>query len=312
MRRVLVALLIGLPLLGAPIAPAAAATGMPPIEHLVVIVEQNATFDHTFGTLPDVNGIEVGQKLTMAGGETVHIKGFSKLGPHAFIVSKGEEVLSNGPTVASDAFRRGHMDGFWDAQITTGKNPHLPFTVIDEATLSPWAQLARRGVVFDNYFSSYLAGSLPNTLSLVSGSAHGRERGSSANVTSLWNSRFPTVFDKATDAGVSWRYYVGGLDGIDEKKVASRAYVRSADATPSALYWAPILSMKRFWTDPALAANVKPQGSFFSDVASGDLPNITYILPQPTTHEPLVLAPTCGCFRSSMRSAPRRPGRTPR
>ena len=183
------------------------------------------------------------------------------------------------------------MDGFVRAQRDTDKNARLSFTLIDRATPSPWRKLARRGVVFDRYFSSYLAGSLPNTLSLVAGDAYGRDQGSSADFTGLWHSDIPTVFDEATAAGVSWKYYVGGLEQIDESKVADGSYAGSADATPSALYWAPILSMERFWTDPALSQNVRSQADLFADAASGSLPAITYVLPQPTTHEPLVLGP---------------------
>jgi hypothetical protein len=45
---------------------------------------------------------------------------------------------------------------------------------------------------------------------------------------------------------VSWRYYIGGLGQIEEEKVANGTYARSGQATPSQLYWAPVLSMKRF------------------------------------------------------------------
>ncbi|MEP6972838.1 MAG: alkaline phosphatase family protein [Actinomycetota bacterium] len=291
MRRALMALLACCcAVLAVPPAPVSAESG-PQIDHLVVIMEENATFDSTFGTLRGVDGVHVGQRVGLAGGESARLRGFSSLGPRAFKVSTGEEVLSNGPQAARIAFDRGAMDGFKIAQRVAHKNSRLPFTLIDRETPSPWRKLARRGVVFDRYFSSYLAGSLPNTLSLVAGDAYGREQGTSQDFTSLWNSDIPTVFDRATQAGVSWKYYVGGLEQIDQAKVADGAYARSKDATPSALYWAPILSMQRFWTDPALAQNVRPQADLFADAASGSLPAITYVLPQPTTHEPSVVGP---------------------
>jgi phospholipase C len=292
MRRALLAAIVsGCALLAASTAPATAQSTTPPIQHLVVILEQNSTFDHTFGTLHGVDGKHVGDLVDLAGGESTRLRGFSDLGPHAFTVPEGQEVLSNGPTAASIAFDRGRMDGFEIAQRDTDKNARLSFTLIDRATPSPWRKLARQGVVFDKYFSSYLGGSLPNTLSLVAGDAYGRDQGSSADFTGLWHSDIPTLFDRANEAGVSWKYYVGGLEQIDETKVADGSYARSSDATPSALYWAPILSMERFWTDPALSQNVRSQADLFADAASGSLPAITYVLPQPTTHEPLVLGP---------------------
>ena len=267
-------------------------TGLPTtIEHIVVVTEENSTFDHTFGTLPGVDGVRVGDPVPQENGEVATIRGFSSLGPKAFLVDPGEEVLSNGASTAQAAYHDGLMDGFLDAQRETDKNERLSFTVIDRATPTPWRKLRRHGVVFDRYFSSYLAGSLPNTLSLVAGDAFGREQGASADFASLWTSDISTVFDRATAAGVSWRYYVGGLEQLNEQKVADGTYADSAEATPSQLYWAPILSMQRFWTDPSLKANVQPQANFFRDAAAGTLPSITYLLPQPTTHEPLVVGP---------------------
>ena len=145
------------------------------------------------------------------------------------MVPEGEEVLSNGPTAASTAFNHGRMDGFERAQRATDKNARLSFTLIDRATPSPWRKLARQGVVFDRYFSSYLAGSLPNTLSLVAGDAYGRDQGSSADFTEPVAQRHPHAVRRArTEAGVSWKYYVGGLEQINERKVANGAYAGSA------------------------------------------------------------------------------------
>jgi phospholipase C len=294
MRRILVALVISLPVLLAPAGPAAAQTPppLPPIKHLVVVIEQNSTFDHTFGALQmlGLDGLGSHAAVAQRGGEQ-HMKGFSQLGVGDFTVQHGEEVLSNGSTAATTAFDEGAMRGFAQAQVDAQKNPQLSFTQLDRATPTPWRRLSGQGVVFDNYFSSVLGGSLPNTMNLVAGTSGGFDKGSSTDLTDLWTDQTRTIFDAATDAGVSWRYYVGGLDQIDETKVADGSYASSAKATPSQLYWAPILSMQRFWDDPRLASNVRTQNDFFSDAATGGLPSISYVLPQPTTHEPLVLGP---------------------
>jgi phospholipase C len=179
------------------------------------------------------------------------------------------------------------MDGFALAQLDANKNPKLSFTIVDPAANPPWGLLAQQGVVFDQYFSSSLGGSLPNSLNLVAGTAAGRKAGASADFRSLWHSHIPTIFDAAqATPGVSWRYYIGGLEQISYNKVASGAYADSNQATPSQLYWAPVLSMKRFWTDPQLAMNIRTQNDLFTDAAAGQLPSISYVLPQPTSHEP--------------------------
>jgi phospholipase C len=297
-RRALLAL-VAVGLLGAAwLAPASAqtlpgaSTAAPPqIQHLVVIVEENATFDHIFGWLKTADGYGGGRSVPQEGGEQ-EMRGFSHLSPDAFVVPPGEEVLSNGATAARRSYDGGKMDGFARAQLDANKNPQLSFTLVNKAANPPWDLLAQQGVVFDQYFSSSLGGSLPNTLNLVAGTAAGRKAGASADFRSLWHSHIPTIFDAAqATLGVSWRYYIGGLEGIDEHKVASGAYAKSNQATPSQLYWAPILSMKRFWTDPQLAMNIRTQNDLFTDATAGRLPSISYVLPQPTSHEPQVQAP---------------------
>jgi len=301
MRRAVLAL-VAVGLLGAAwIVPASAqtipgATATPPtnaIQHLVVITEENSTFDHIFGWLSTANGHPPGEPVAQADRRRpMPIRGFSKLSPNAFEVNQGKEVLSNGSTAALQSFDGGEMDGFYRAQRAAGKHPRLSFTVIDPKADPPWGIFAQQGVVFDRYFSSAMAGSLPNTLNLVAGTSAGRDTGASADFGSLWNSHIRTIFDAANEkADVSWRYYVGGLGQIYENKLANGAYARSGQATPSQLYWAPVLSMKRFWDNPELAANIRTQNDFFADAAKGTLPNITYLLPQPTSHEPQVEGP---------------------
>ena len=301
MRRAVLAL-VAVGLLGAAwIVPASAqtipgATATPPtnaIQHLVVITEENSTFDHIFGWLSTANGHPPGEPVAQADRRRpMPIRGFSKLSPNAFEVNGGKEVLSNGSTAALQSFDSGEMDGFYRAQRAAGKHPRLSFTVIDPKADPPWGIFAQQGVVFDRYFSSAMAGSLPNTLNLVAGTSAHRDVGASADFRSLWNSDIRTTFDAANEQpDVSWRYYVGGLGQIYENKLANGAYARSGQATPSQLYWAPVLSMKRFWDDPALAVNIRTQNNLFVDAAKGDLPNISYVLPQPTSHEPQVQGP---------------------
>jgi phospholipase C len=302
-RAVLVLVAVGL-LVAALIVPASAQTttlpgdvAEPPpgaIQHLVVIVEENSTFDHVLGWLPRVNGHRPADAVRHQVDQPAQItmKGFSELRPNAFEVNHGQEVLSNGPTAARQSYDNGKMDGFYRAQAAADKNPDLSFTFIDPAANAPWGTLGEQGAVFDRYFSSAMAGSLPNTLNLVAGTTKGRDTGASADFRSLWHSHIRTIFDAANaKQDVSWRFYVGGLDQIEEQKVANGAYAHSGQATPSQLYWAPVLSMKRFWTDPSLAINIRTQNKFYSDAAAGTLPNITYILPQPTSHEPQVEGP---------------------
>jgi phospholipase C len=296
MRRVLIALVVALPALLAPITPAsAAASTTPPIQHLVVIVEQNSTYDHVFGDLPLSKNLPTGRRPTQTqvdATSNLRMGPSSQLTPIDFNVAPGESLLSNGATAAETAFDGGAMDGFVEAQDKAGRNADISFSVLDHETHSPWRRLASQGVVFDRYFSSTLAGSLPNTLNLVAGTSGGIVDSSRASLKELWNRPdINSIFEAAQGTDdVSWKYYVGGLGQLDPTKLAEGTYIHSGGPIPSQLYWAPILAMHDTWTNLGFSDNIRPQNDFFQAAATGTLPNITYVVPQPSTHEPLPLS----------------------
>lgn len=241
----------------------------PVIEHVIVIVEQNHTFDSYFGTYPGANGLP-------AGTTTINYDDFDS-GP-------GQNTLSNGRLTALDAHRSGAMDGFVSAQDERGFNSSVALVTRDRESAPVLWGLADDYVLFDNYFSSTFGGSLANTLHLFTGDNHGITADSKESLAKLRTLEAPTVFDRLTDANEDWKLYVGRLDEIDPEAVIAGEYERSSVATPSALYWAPALGMPRFWTDPELRSGLADQESFYRDAATGSLPAVSVIIPQPTDH----------------------------
>lgn len=289
-RRVLAATVIVI-VLGIASAPTARAAEPPPIDHVIVIVLENATFDNVFGTYPGAHGLDPqrDQFFTSRGRiaepRPLDPADLGTEGP--FQARRDKEVLSNGRKAAIRALHGGDMDGFLRAQVTRGGRETLVMRHFDRSTMGALFRLADENVLFDRYFSSALGDSLPNTLHLIAGESHGITIGTKSVLQDLWRSSFPTIFDRAEEAGLSWRYYVGGLDSIDKGRLlAGRYFTRRSPSTPSPLYWAPVLSIKRFWTDPQLREEIRPQEDFFHDAATGRLPAISYVLPSPSTHWP--------------------------
>lgn len=279
--------LVALATLGGP-ATAAPSTD---IEHIVVIVEENATFDSYFGTYPGASGIDIKRDRQYTTDNellepTPFTAGdFGASGP--FGVSRGEEALSNSWRAAQHGLNGGEMSHFVRAQGNRGGYEELTLRHHTRATMPALWDLADNYVLFDAYFSSVLGDSLPNILHLIAGESYGIRAGTKDILAELWDSDFPTIFDRAQDKGVSWKYYIGGHDRIDRQKLKQGYYFSErSGGTPSQLYWAPILSMKRFTTDPALRGGVAEQTAFFQDVAAGELPQISYVLPTPNTHWP--------------------------
>jgi phospholipase C len=261
------------------------------IEHIVVVVLENSTFDHLFGTYPGVDGLDPARDRQRAsdgrilGPQRLSAADLGRRG--TFPTEVGDEALSNSANAARAAYADGAMDGFLTAQAERGGHEELVLRYFDRSHYPYLWRLADEGVLFDRYFSSFMGDSLPNVLHLVAGDHAGIRFGSRNTLRELWDAELPTIFDEAEAAGVTWGYYIGGLDRLDHHKLRTGGYFEEDSAgTPSQLYWAPVLSMRRFWEDPSLRQGIHDQDEFFEHAARGDLPQISYILPSPNTHWP--------------------------
>lgn len=289
-KRVL-ALVAAAWLTAAPAATQALAAAPPaPIEHVIVLVLENATYDSYFGTYPEGEGIDLGRDAQFTTAER-------RIEPNPlrerdlgadgkFPIRPGEEALANSRAAALHAMNGGLMNHFARAQGNRDRYEKLTMKHYTGEMLRPLWELAEDYVLLDRYFSSVMGDSLPNLLHLIAGESYGIDRGTKLVLEKLWTSDIPTIFDSAQEAGVSWRYYVGGLEGIDPAAMLDGTYFTEKLSTPSQLYWAPILGMERFWTDEEMASNVVVQEQFFEDAALGNLPSISYVLPTPNTHWP--------------------------
>ena len=267
-------------------AVAAAAGGTAePIENIVVIVEQNHTFDSYFGRYPGANGFDDVKSFPYGPGT-----GVGEVLPVRY--RAGTERLdrkccANGRGAALTAYAGGTMQGFAQASVdrgfpaTSAMQYHTP-----ETAKGLW-DLADNFVLFDNYFSAALGGSFPNVLSLISGRTWGYTEGTKGSLRDIAQRPRATIFDELERAGVSWKYYVGGLEAVDAGMVLGGDYLRPGVRTPPQLYWAPVLAMRRFWTQYQLRSKIAAQADFYADAARGDLPAVSFVLPSPTDHPPV-------------------------
>ena len=142
--------------------------------------------------------------------------------------------------------------------------------------------LADDYVLFDNYFASSAGGTLGNMLDLTTGSSHGLLFSSKPALTALAVLDVPTLFDRLNDANVDWRLYDGGFREVDPAKVADGSYLADGTPVPASLYRAPILAMRRTWSQPDVLSRIAGQEQFFEDARTGKLPAFSLILPSPS------------------------------
>jgi phospholipase C len=270
MRRLLSTLACALVAVVLTSAPGHAATSpqpdtRTPIKHLVVLMQDNHSFDSYFGTYPGADGIPAGvcQRVNLVRPST---KGCVK--PFRLGTTTPED-LSQGIGVQKRQYDGGKMDGFVAAYRRLGLEGTTAMGHYDGRDIPYYWNVASQYVLFDRFFSSTSVGSRESYLYWVAGTAPA----SSTPLTSnAGYDRLVTIFDRLADKGVSAKFYVENLDPRSTSATATKV------TRPSQLVKVPLLSMRRFKDGGALAGRVVDLSEYNRDLRSGQLPAVSYIV----------------------------------
>ncbi len=173
-------MLVALLVVGSEPAPAQQSTY--PIQHIVIIVQENHSFDNYFGTFPGANGIANAPAAAQA-----------KLHPVTYSTT---DMCHTAPCIQTD-YDGGKMDGFIESES---------YGYYTQKSIPYYWGLAQNYTLMDNYFAGFLGPSLPNRVVMIAGSNYGGTTNQNAYDGSLLNA---TIFDALNYAGVSWKYYTG-------------------------------------------------------------------------------------------------------
>ena len=124
-----------------------------PIKHIVIIMQENHTFDNYFGTYPGANGIPKNVCMPLDLGHPSHdgcVKPFRS-------TNLSPADMPHGYEPSKTAYNNGKMDGFILAE---NKNNNT-MSYYDNKTIPYYWDLAKHYVLADNFFSSAQSYSLP-------------------------------------------------------------------------------------------------------------------------------------------------------
>jgi phospholipase C len=211
-----------------------------PIDHFVVLMMENRSFDHYFGWLQgEADGIQA-QSFPGPDGQPVPTRHHGTLG------SGGPEWKGCGhpdPGHGWDQGRAQLQGGF----LANGSgNDELALTYFNQGELGFIHAAARTYTLYDRYFCSILASTWPNRYYKWSAQAGGRKNNDPPAGTA--GNQWETIFDRALGHGVSARYYNSDL--------------------PFSAVWG---SRGATWTNPI--------DRYYQDCAAGTLPNIAFVDP---------------------------------
>ena len=175
-------------------APHLPAPGRSGIEHVVLVMMENRSFDHYLGWLPGADGKQAGLSYLDRHGvrhSTHHLTATDGCGfedpDHSY---EGGRIQLNG----------GKLDGF----LKSGNNDLMAIGYYTDDDLSFYGRAARDWTVFDRYFSAVMAETYPNRFY-----QHAAQTDRLHNNTD--RSTLPTIWDRLAAKGVSGTYYFSDI-----------------------------------------------------------------------------------------------------
>jgi phospholipase C len=223
---------------------AARSSGLPsprnlPIDHFVVLMMENRSFDHYFGWVAEADGIQ-NQSFTDPTGQSVPTRHFSTLG------SGGMEYKGCGHPDPGHGWESGRAQLLGGFLADGSGNDEFALTYFNGGELGFIHDAARTYTLYDRFFCSLLASTWPNRYYKWSAQSGGLKNNDPPAGT-LGN-QWETIFDRGLAHGLSARYYASDL--------------------PFSAVWGP---RGATWTNPITR--------FYSDCAAGTLPNIAFVDP---------------------------------
>lgn len=161
------------------------------IEHIVLVMMENRSFDHLLGWLPNADGKQSG--LTFLDRTN---------GSHATfpLAPDFQGCAYNDPDHSYAGSRAEYNNGLCDGWLRAGKNDRFAIGYYRQADLPFLGQAAPAWTVCDRYFSSILSSTYPNRII-----QHAGQTDRLANSTAI--STLPTIWDRLSDAGLTARYF---------------------------------------------------------------------------------------------------------
>ncbi len=244
-----------------------------PIQHLIVLLQENHTYDNYFGTYPGGEGLTPDIQMPV-----------DPLNPSAGVVkpfhlgSRTITDLSHSTATFADQYNEGDMNGFVSALNARQEDGRLSMGYYDGTDIPYYWNLADNFVLFDRWFSSAKDGSFANHMYWVAAIPPVVDRGQQLadKLAAL-----PTIFDRLEAAGISWKFYVQNYDPTITYRNAAEMGNRA-----SQVIWVPLLNYDRFIDNPKLASHIVDLSEYYTDLRNGTLPAVAYIAPSGASEHP--------------------------
>ncbi|MER6997587.1 phospholipase C, phosphocholine-specific [Streptomyces sp. NPDC000410] len=244
------------------------------VKHVVVLMQENRSFDHYFGRLKGVRGFSDRSAMLLDGGRTVFDQknGTGRQFPWALGATTGgdprllaqcSDGLGHTWSTQHGAWNQGLLDG-WSASVGGVRT----MGYLDRADIPFHYALADAYTICDAYYCSALSGTGANRAFLFSGKIDSTHYDGGELHGCTWK----TYAENLQDAGVSWKVYQRASDNFGDNGLAYfNQFVNAAPGTP--LHDRGMASVPGSKpTHEAIADAIR------ADVTAGTLPQVSWIV----------------------------------
>jgi phospholipase C len=170
------------------------------IDHFVILMMENRSFDHYFGWLREADGDQT-QSFPNPAGERVATRHFSTLG------TGGTQYKGCGHPDPGHGWTSGRAQLLGGFLANGSGNDEFALTYFNQGDLGFIHEAARQYTSYDRYFCSVLASTWPNRYYKWSAQSGGLKN----NAIAAGGNNWETIFDRAIGRGLSARYYASDL-----------------------------------------------------------------------------------------------------
>ncbi|MGM9444299.1 phosphocholine-specific phospholipase C [Streptomyces murinus] len=260
-------------------AAATTATGtIKDVKHVVILMQENRSFDHYFGRLKGVRGFDDRSGITLSGNYSVFNQPNLLSRQYPWKLSSTPSVLGkDGETLAQC---NGDLPHSWSSQHSAWNKGRLDNWVLgvgnvrslgylDRSDIPSHYALADNYTICDAYFCSTLSATGPNRTYLWSGKVDSSSNDGGDESGLTWQ----TYAETLQAAGVSWKVYQNAADNYGDNACAYFSNFANAKAGDP-LYDRGMSSVPKVTgsTPDDIAAAIK------ADVQAGTLPQVSWVV----------------------------------
>jgi len=270
------------------------------VKHVVIVMQENRSFDHYFGTLRGVRGFADRTVGILPNGRPRWYQTDAS-NPDGFLlpyrlntkITAAEAIpsMSHAWSIQHAAWNFGQMDNWLQAHLAADGPTTGPYTMgyFERSDLPFQYALADAFTICDNYFCSMMGPTDPNRLMHMTGTIdQNGQYGGPALDNGGGNYTWTTYAERLQAAGVTWKVY----QQADNYGCNALQYMDQFQNLPSNsplnIYGNGVSTL--YSGQPA----TDPTQAFEEDAQAGNLPTVSWIIPTSTDSEHPAFLPAAG------------------